>query len=82
MRIIPMPSDTIDSQIQDWRARAAAGQLSIDEMKVAIEAIRKERAQLEAPKPKARAAAGSATRPKKQKPEDVNSDDLLKELGI
>jgi hypothetical protein len=77
-----MPSEIIDSQIQDWRARAAAGQLSIDEMKVAIEAIRKERAQLEAPKPKARAAAGSATRLKKQKPEDVNSDDLLKELGI
>jgi len=77
-----MPSEIIDSQIQDWRARAAAGQLSIEEMKVAIEAIRKERAQLEAPKPKARPAAGSATRPKKQKPEDVNSDDLLKELGI
>jgi hypothetical protein len=77
-----MPSEIIDSQIQDWRSRAAAGQLSIDEMKVAIEAIRKERAQLEAPKSKARAAAGSATRPKKQKPDDVNSDDLLKELGI
>jgi hypothetical protein len=62
-----MPSEIIDSQIQDWRARAAAGQLSIEEMKIAIEAIRKERAQLEAPK---------------QKPEEVNSDDLLKELGI
>lgn len=77
-----MPSDIIDSQIQDWRARAALGQLSIDEMKLAIEAIRKERAQLEAPKPKKRTAAGTATRPKKQKPEDVDSDDLLKELGI
>ena len=77
-----MPSEIIDTQIQDWRARAAAGQLSIDEMKLAIEAIRKERAQLEAPKPKKRAAAGTATRPKKQKPEDVDSDDLLKELGI
>ena len=77
-----MPSEIIDSQIQDWRARAAAGQLSIEEMKVAIEAIRKERAQLEAPKPKTRAAAGTSKAPKKQKPEDVNSDDLLKELGI
>jgi hypothetical protein len=77
-----MASNVINEQIQDWRTRAAVGQLSIEEMKVAIEAIRKERAQLEAPKPKARAAAGSATRPKKQKPEDVNSDDLLKELGI
>ena len=77
-----MASDLINQQIQDWRARAAAGQLSIEEMKVAIEAIRKERAQLEAPKPKARAASGAAKAPKKQKPEDVNSDDLLKELGI
>ena len=77
-----MPSEIIDSQIQDWRARAALGQLSIDEMKLAIEAIRKERSQLEAPKPKKRAAAGTAAKPKKQKPEDVNSDDLLKELGI
>ena len=77
-----MASDLINEQIQDWRARAALGQLSIEEMKLAIEAIRKERAQLEAPKPKARAAAGSAAKPKKQKPEDVNSDDLLKELGI
>jgi hypothetical protein len=76
-----MASELINEQIQDWRARAALGQLSIAEMKVAIEAIRKERAQLEAPKPKARAAAGAA-KPKKQRPEDVNSDDLLKELGI
>jgi uncharacterized small protein (DUF1192 family) len=77
-----MASDLIDSQVQDWRNRAALGQLSIDEMKIAIEAIRKERANLEAPKPKKRAATGTAVRPKKQKPEDVNSDDLLKELGI
>jgi uncharacterized small protein (DUF1192 family) len=73
-----MASDLINEQVQDWRNRAALGQLSVDEMKVAIEAIRKERANLEAPKPKKRAAA----KPKKQKPEDVNSDDLLKELGI
>lgn len=77
-----MASEIINEQIQDWRARAAAGTLSIDEMKLAIEAIRKERALLEAPKPKKRAAAGAATKPKRQKPEDVNSDDLLKELGI
>lgn len=77
-----MASELINEQIQDWRARAALGQLSIAEMKVAIEAIRKERAQLEAPKPKTRTAAGAAKAPKKQKPEDVNSDDLLKELGI
>ena len=65
-----MSSDLINEQVQDWRNRAALGQLSIDEMKIAIEAIRKERANLEAPKPK------------KLKPEDVDSDDLLKELGI
>jgi len=77
-----MASDLINEQVQDWRNRAALGQLSIDEMKIAIEAIRKERANLEAPKPKKRSADGVAARPKKQKPEDVNSDDLLKELGI
>lgn len=77
-----MASEIINEKIQDWRARAALGQLSTDEMKLAIEAIRKERAQLEAPKPKARAAAGSAAKPKKLKPEDIDSDDLLKELGI
>jgi hypothetical protein len=77
-----MSSDLINEQVQDWRNRAALGQLSIEEMKIAIEAIRKERALLEAPKPKKRAAAGTAAKPKKQKPEDVNSDDLLKELGL
>lgn len=77
-----MASELINEQVQDWRNRAALGQLSIDEMKIAIEAIRKERANLEAPKPKKRAADGAAAKPKKQKPEDVNSDDLLKELGI
>jgi hypothetical protein len=79
-----MASDLINEQVQDWRNRAALGQLSIDEMKIAIEAIRKERSNLEAPKPKKRAAAGTAAKPKKQKqkPEDVDSDDLLKELGI
>jgi hypothetical protein len=77
-----MASDLINEQVQYWRNRAALGQLSIDEMKIAIEAIRKERANLEAPKPKKRAAAGTAAKPKKLKPEDVDSDDLLKELGI
>ena len=77
-----MSSDLINEQVQDWRNRAALGQLSIEEMKIAIEAIRKERANLEAPKPKKRAAAGTAAKPKKLKPEDVDSDDLLKELGI
>jgi hypothetical protein len=36
-----MASDLINEQVQDWRNRAALGQLSIDEMKIAIEAIRK-----------------------------------------
>lgn len=77
-----MTSTFINENIQIWREKAAAGTITIEEMKLAIEAIRKERAQLEAPKPKARAKAGAAAKPKKQKPEDINSDDLLKELGL
>lgn len=75
-------SSVINENIMEWRQKAAAGTITLDEMKLAIEAIRKERAQLEAPKPKTRAKAGAAAKPKTQKPEDVDSDDLLKELGI
>jgi len=75
-------SVVITENILEWRRKAADGTITIEEMKLAIEAIRKERAQLDVPKPKARAKAGSATRPKKQKPEDVDTDDLLKELGL
>jgi lipopolysaccharide export system protein LptC len=71
-------STTINENVQSWRVRAQDGTITLDEMKLAIEAIRKERAATEAaPKaPRTRAAAS-----KKQKPEDINSDDLLKELG-
>lgn len=77
-----MTSTFINENIQLWREKAAAGTITIEEMKLAIEAIRKERAQLKAPKAKTRAKAGAAAKPKKQKPEDINSDDLLKELGL
>jgi hypothetical protein len=75
-------SVVITENILEWRRKAADGTITLEEMKLAIEAIRKERAQLETPKPKTRAKAGAAARPKKQKPEDVDSDDLLKQLGI
>lgn len=75
-------SSIINENIMEWRQKAAAGTITLDEMKLAIEAIRKERAQLEVPKPKTRAKAGAAAKPKVQKPEDVDSDDLLKELGL
>lgn len=75
-------STFIHENIQEWRRKAADGTITIEEMKVAIEAIRKERAQIETPKPKTRAAAGASARPKKQKPEDIDSDELLKGLGI
>lgn len=77
-----MTSTFINENIQLWRQKAAAGTITTEEMKLAIEAIRKERAMLESPKPKSRAKAGVAAKPKKQKPEDINSDDLLKELGL
>lgn len=75
-------SVVITENILEWRRKAADGTITTEEMKRAIEAIRKERAQLDVPKPKARAKAGAASRPKKQKPEDVDTDDLLKELGL
>lgn len=77
-----MTSTVINESILEWRRKAADGSITTEEMKLAIEAIRKERAMLETPKPKKRAAAGAAAKPKKQKPEDINSDDLLKELGV
>jgi len=70
-------STVIAEQIQKWRADAAAGTITLEEMKEAIAAIRKERAQIEtAPKPRTR-----ATKTTKQRPADVDSDALLKELG-
>lgn len=75
-------SVVITENILEWRRKAADGTITTEEMKLAIEAIRKERAQLDVPKPKARAKAGASKAPKKQKPEDVDTDDLLKELGI
>jgi len=77
-----MTSTFINENILEWRRKAADGTITPEEMKLAIEAIRKERAELDVPKPKTRAKAGAAAKPKKQKPEDVNTDDLLKELGI
>lgn len=75
-------SVVITENILEWRRKAAEGTITTEEMKLAIEAIRKERAQLDVPKPKARAKAGAAKAPKRQKPEDVDTDDLLKELGL
>ena len=77
-----MTSQFINENIQNWRARCASGEhIPADEMQQIIDAIRKERAMTEAaPKPRARATA--TAKPKRQKPEDVNSDDLLKELGL
>lgn len=75
-------SVVITENILEWRRKAADGTITTEEMKLAIEAIRKERAQLDVPKPKSRAKAGAAKAPKRQKPEDVDTDDLLKELGI
>lgn len=77
-----MTSTFINENISQWRQACAAGTISVEEMKLAIEAIRKERAELDTPKPKTRAKAGAAAKPKRVKPEDIDSDDLLKELGI
>ena len=72
-------SDVINQKIQYWRAKAATPEgLSLDEMREAIAAIRKERvnAQETSSKSKAKKAETKA----KQQP--INSDDLLGELGL
>lgn len=72
-------SDVINEKIQLWRAKAADGTLSLDEMREAIAAIRKERvnsnAQEKSTKSRAKKAETKAN-------EVIDSDDLLKDLGI
>ena len=60
-----MTSTFINENILEWRRKAADGTITPEEMKLAIEAIRKERAELDVPKPKTRAKAGAAAKPKK-----------------
>lgn len=74
-------SDVINSKIQIWRAKCLDGTITTEEMKEAIQAIRKERtgASVASTASKERKAAGASSTGKKPKPD---GDALLAELGI
>lgn len=72
-------SDVINEKIQYWRAKAATPEgLSLDEMREAIAAIRKERVNAQETSSKSKAKKVEA----KAKQQPINSDDLLGELGL
>lgn len=72
-------SDVINEKIQYWRAKAATPEgLSLDEMREAIQAIRKERVNAQETSTKSKAKKAEA----KAKAQPINSDDLLGELGL
>lgn len=72
-------SDTIITQIQSWRQGAAAGTLTLDEMRQAIAAIRKER--VEASAVSSASKERKATAKAKANAAPIDSDALLGELG-
>ena len=72
-------SDVINEKIQYWRAKAATPEgLSLDEMREAIAAIRKERVNAQETSTKSKAKKAAA----KEKAQPINSDALLGELGL
>lgn len=69
---VPPVSPQLQSQIIEWRRKSLSGDITLDEMKLAIIALRSNR----------RAAAeASASSGKKKTKVPVNTDDLLSELG-
>lgn len=79
-------SEVIAEKIQLWRQKAADGTISLDEMREAIAAIRKERVNAQEKsttsrtrKAKSEASSGGTT---SSKAAPINSDDLLGELGL
>ena len=73
-------STTITANIQIWRQKAAAGTLTIEEMRQAIAAIRQERGVASEVSASSRAVKTTKTRAAKAAP--INSDDLLRELDF
>lgn len=69
-------SEVILSNIQVWRAKAADGTITLEEMRDAIAAIRKER--VNASEKSATAKTRTATAAKKKAP--INGESLLDEL--
>ena len=71
-------SDVINEKIQIWRQKCADNTITIDEMREAIQAIRKERIAAQETSTKSKAKKADA----KAKAQPINSDDLLGELGL
>lgn len=71
-------SNVILTQIQDWRQKAAAGTITLEEMREAIAAIRKERVEASTVSDSSRATKSTA----KAKKAPIDSDSLLGELGL
>lgn len=69
-------SDVIQANIQMWRAKAAEGSITMEEMIEAIKAIRKERVNAQEVSTKSRAT----TAKKKAAAQPIDSDDLLSGL--
>lgn len=73
-----MASDVINEKIQEWRRKSADGSITLEEMREAIAAIRKERVNAQETSTKSKAKKAEA----KAKAQPINSDDLLGELGL
>ena len=76
-------SDVIQTKVQEWRRRAALPSghpesLTLDEMREAIAAIRKERVAAQETSTASKTRKTTA----KAKAAPINSDDLLGELGL
>lgn len=73
-----MVSEVINSQIQVWRQKAADGTITLEEMREAIAAIRKERVAAS----EKSSASKTRTATAKAKAAPIDSDSLLSELGM
>lgn len=71
-------SDIIAANIQQWRQKAADGTITLDEMREAIAAIRKERVSASEKSSTSRATKATA----KAKAAPIDSEAMLKELGL
>lgn len=71
-----MASEVIDMKVSDWRRKAREGNLTVEEMKQALAAIRAERQLSGAVSEKSTATKRVA----KAKAAPIDSDDLLKGL--
>ena len=70
-------SEVIAEKIQLWRQKAADNTITLDEMREAIAAIRRERVHAQE-----KSTTSKARKAKQEANANINSDDLLGELGL